>query len=158
MFIANREGRVLVSTSNRSEASVGYATIYGDMCGGLSPIADIPKTVVYDICRYINREREIIPQNTFIKPPSAELRPNQKDQDSLPSYDVLDAVLSMYIDAGLSLEEMVARGYDRHTVCNILNMVQRSEYKRRQAPPTIHVVSPVEKVAKNPVVHKYHWE
>ena len=95
MFIANREGRVLVSTSNRSEASVGYTTIYGDMCGGLSPIADVPKTIVYELCRYINREKEIIPHNILIKPPSAELRPGQKDEDSLPPYDILDAILSI---------------------------------------------------------------
>lgn len=158
MFISNREGWVLVSTSNRSEASVGYSTIYGDMCGGLAPIADIPKTVVYDICNYINRNREVIPHNTLIKPPSAELRPNQKDEDSLPPYDVLDAVLSMYIDDGLSVDEMVDKGYDRLLVCKILNMVQRSEYKRRQAPLAIRVFSPVEKAFRNPVVHGYRWE
>ncbi|SFQ38887.1 NAD+ synthase [Caldicoprobacter faecalis] len=158
MFIANREGRVLVSTSNRSETSVGYTTIYGDMCGGLAPIADIPKTVVYDVCSYVNRDQEVIPHNTLIKPPSAELRPNQKDQDSLPPYDVLDAVLSMYIDEGLSADEIVARGYDRLVVCNILNMVQRSEYKRRQAPLAIRVFSPIEKAGRNPVVHGYRWE
>lgn len=158
MFIANREDRVLVSTSNRSEASVGYATIYGDMCGGLAPIADIPKTVVYEICQYVNRDREVIPHNILIKPPSAELRPNQKDQDSLPPYDVLDAVLSMYIDEGLSIDEMVDRGYDRLLVCNILNMIQRSEYKRRQAPMVIRVFSPIEKSSRNPIVHRYRWE
>ncbi len=158
MFISNREGRVLVSTSNRSEASVGYTTIYGDMCGGLAPIADIPKTVVYDICGYINRDGEVIPHNTLIKPPSAELRPDQKDEDSLPPYDVLDAVLSMYIDDGLSVDEIVDRGYDRSLVCKILNMVQRSEYKRRQAPLAIRVFSPMEKIVRNPVVHGYRWE
>jgi len=157
MFIANREGRALVSTSNRSEASVGYTTIYGDMCGGLSPIADVPKTIVYELCRYINREREIIPHNILIKPPSAELRPGQKDEDSLPPYDILDAILSMYIDEELTMEEMVARGYDGGTVSRVLNMVQRSEYKRRQAPLTIRVYSPHEKVDNNPVVHKYIW-
>lgn len=158
MFIANREGRVLVSTSNRSEASVGYSTIYGDMCGGLAPIADIPKTVVYDICRYVNRDGEVIPNNTLIKPPSAELRPDQKDEDSLPSYGVLDAVLSMHIDDGFSVDEMVDRGYERSLVCRILNMVKGSEYKRRQAPLAIRVFSPVEKAGRNPVVHGYRWE
>lgn len=158
MFISNREGMVLVSTSNRSEASVGYSTIYGDMCGGFAPIADIPKTVVYDICNYINRDGEVIPHNTLVKPPSAELRPDQKDEDSLPPYDVLDAVLSMYIDEGLSVDEIVGRGYDRLLVCRILNMVQRSEYKRRQAPLAIRVFSPVEKASRNPVVHGYRWE
>lgn len=157
MFISNREGRVLVSTSNRSEASVGYTTIYGDMCGGLAPIADVPKTVVYDICSYVNRDREVIPHNTLVKPPSAELRPDQKDEDSLPPYNVLDAVLSMYIDDGLSVDEIASRGYDRLLVCKILNMVQRSEYKRRQAPLAIRVFSPIEGAVKNPVVHGYRW-
>ncbi|NLO82832.1 MAG: NAD+ synthase [Clostridiales bacterium] len=157
MFIANREGRVLLSTSNRSEAAVGYSTIYGDMCGGLSPISDIPKTLVYEICRYINRDREIIPDNIFVKPPSAELRPDQKDQDSLPPYEVLDAILSMYMDEELSVEEMVARGYDLHTVRRVLNLVERSEYKRRQAPLSIRVYSPAGRLRRNPVVHKYVW-
>lgn len=158
MFIANRENRVVLSTSNRSESAVGYTTIYGDMCGGLSPISDIPKTLVYEICRYINRQREIIPNNIFVKPPSAELRPDQKDEDSLPPYEVLDAILSMYIDEELSIEEMVDRGYDRNTVSRVLNMVQRSEYKRRQAPLSVRVYSPVEKRRRmNPVVHGYSW-
>ncbi len=158
MFIANREGRLLVSTSNRSEAAVGYTTMYGDMCGGLSVIGDIPKTYVYKLCRYINRDREIIPQNILIKPPSAELRPDQKDEDTLPPYPVLDAILHMYLHENASVEGMVARGYERQTVCSILNMVHRMEYKRKQAPLTLKVFSPaVHGGRKNPIVQKYSW-
>lgn len=141
MFLSNREGRMLVSTGNKSEIAVGYSTLYGDMCGGLSVIGDIPKTLVYKLCNYINRDREIIPVSTLTKPPSAELRPNQVDQDSLPPYEVLDAVIHMYIEENLSLVEMVEKGYDRDTILKILNMIDRVEYKRRQAPPVLKMTT-----------------
>ncbi|HHY83059.1 MAG TPA: NAD(+) synthase [Clostridiales bacterium] len=141
MFISNREGRMLVATSNKSEAAVGYSTLYGDMCGGLAPIGDIPKTMVYELCNYINREKEIIPVNTIIKPPSAELRPDQLDQDSLPPYDVLDGIIEMNLDDNLSADEIVSKGYDRELVLKILNMIDRMEYKRRQAAPVLKITS-----------------
>jgi NAD+ synthase (glutamine-hydrolysing) len=137
MFISNREGKMLVSASNKSEIAVGYSTLYGDMCGGLSVIGDISKSRVYKICRYINRDEEIIPNSILVKPPSAELRPDQKDEDSLPPYDILDPVMQMYIEEGISVEEIIQRGYERDVVYKIVNMIDRAEYKRRQAPMII---------------------
>jgi|LFRM01.1.fsa_nt_gb NAD+ synthase (glutamine-hydrolysing) len=141
MFISNREGRILLNTSNKSESAMGYSTLYGDMCGSLSPIADIPKTMVYQLCDYINRDAEVIPVNTLTKPPSAELRPNQKDQDSLPDYPVLDAIVQMYLEEKLSVREMVQRGYEKELVLRIVSSIDRTEYKRRQAPPMLKVTS-----------------
>lgn len=156
MFIANREGRMLVSTSNKSEAAVGYSTLYGDMCGALSVIGDIPKTLVYELCRYVNRNGEIIPHNVLTKAPSAELRPGQKDEDSLPPYPVLDAVLNMYVEKNLSIEDMVKQGYEREVVCRIVDMIDRAEYKRRQAPPIIKMTPIAFGTGRRfPIVQKY---
>ena len=141
MFISNREGRILINTSNKSESAMGYSTLYGDMCGSLSPIADVPKTMVYQLCDYINRYGEIIPINTLTKPPSAELRPNQKDQDSLPDYSVLDAIIEMYLEEKLSVSEMVHRGYEKELVLRIVSSIERTEYKRRQTPPMLKITS-----------------
>ena len=132
MFIANREGRVLVCPSNKSEIAVGYSTLYGDSCGGIAVLGDVLKTDVYQLCRYINRKEEIIPNNIILKAPTAELRDNQKDEDSLPPYSVLDEVLRMYIEKNVPLEEIIHKGYDKETVYRIINMIDRAEYKRRQ--------------------------
>jgi len=139
MFISNREGHLLLSTGNKSEMAVGYSTLYGDMSGALCPLGDVPKTAVYALARYINRRKEIIPLSTMTKPPSAELRPNQKDEDSLPPYPVLDAVLKAYIEDNLSLEEIASQGYGMELVQEIVAKVDRSEYKRRQAPLVLRV-------------------
>jgi len=141
MFISNRESRMLVNTSNKSEFAVGYTTLYGDMCGSLSPIADIPKTMVYKLCNYINRDWERIPVNTITKPPSAELRPDQLDQDSLPDYDVLDGIIQLYVEENLSANQIVQRGFQKELVLKIIGMIDGMEYKRRQAPPVLKITS-----------------
>lgn len=141
MFISNREGRLVLSTGNKSELAVGYCTLYGDMCGGLSVLSDVPKTMVYELARYINRERELIPASVFTKPPSAELRPDQRDEDSLPPYGVLDPILRAYIEENLSAEEIEARGFDPTLVREIIRRVDRAEFKRRQAAPGLKVTT-----------------
>ena len=135
MALSNKFGWLVLTTGNKSEMAVGYATIYGDMAGGFAVIKDVPKTLVYELCRYRNRLGEVIPENVFIKPPSAELRPDQKDTDSLPEYDILDAILAAYIEDEYSAREIVALGYDEAIVRRVVRMVDRNEYKRRQAPP-----------------------
>ncbi len=135
MAISNRTGALPLTTGNKSEVAVGYCTLYGDMVGGLSVISDVPKTMVYRIARYINRDGVRIPPNTLTKPPSAELRPDQKDEDSLPPYDVLDPILEAYIEEHRSAEELVDSGFDRATVERVVKLVRGAEYKRRQAAP-----------------------
>ncbi|MBV8520474.1 MAG: NAD+ synthase [Acidobacteria bacterium] len=139
MAWSNRTGAMVVSTGNKSELAVGYCTLYGDMAGGLALLGDVYKTMVYRVSHWMNRNGERIPQSTITKPPSAELRPNQKDQDSLPPYDVLDAILKLYIEEWLELDAIVAAGFDRELVTRILKMVDTAEFKRRQAAPTIRV-------------------
>jgi NAD+ synthase (glutamine-hydrolysing) len=139
MALSNKFGCLLLSTGNKSEMAVGYCTLYGDMNGGLSVISDLPKTMVYTLARYINREQEIIPESTLVKAPSAELRPNQTDQDTLPPYDVLDKVLELLIEKGRSTQEIVAEGFDEKTVRWIAGAVRKAEYKRRQAAPGLKV-------------------
>jgi NAD+ synthase (glutamine-hydrolysing) len=139
MAISNKFGHILLNTSNKSEMAVGYGTLYGDMCGGLSVIGDVYKTEVYDLCHYINRDQEIIPHHTIIKPPSAELRPNQKDSDSLPEYNLLDQILFHYIENKKSVDEIAAQGFELELVKKIINMVNKNEYKRKQAAPVIRV-------------------
>ncbi|MDH3750211.1 MAG: NAD+ synthase, partial [Gammaproteobacteria bacterium] len=134
MAISNKTGRMLLTTGNKSEMAVGYATLYGDMAGGFAPIKDCSKTLVYRLARYRNTLSPVIPDRVISREPSAELRAEQKDSDSLPSYDVLDPILEGFIEEDLSVEEIVERGFDRDTVIRILEMVKRSEYKRRQAP------------------------
>ncbi|MEW6771112.1 MAG: NAD+ synthase [Bacillota bacterium] len=141
MFISNREGYLVLSTGNKSELAVGYCTLYGDMSGGLSVIADVPKMMVYDLARYINREREIIPAAVLTKPPSAELRPDQRDEDSLPPYRLLDPVLKAYIEENLSAEEIIARGFTPELVREVIRRVDRAEFKRRQAAPGLKVTT-----------------
>jgi len=141
MFISNREGYLVLSTGNKSELAVGYCTLYGDMSGGLAVLSDVPKTLVYELARYINRDREIIPRSVLIKPPSAELRPNQFDEDTLPPYGILDPVLKAYIEDNKSPNEIAAQGFDRRLVGEIVRRVDRAEFKRRQAAPGLRVTS-----------------
>jgi NAD+ synthetase len=141
MAHSNKHGGMLLSTGNKSELAVGYCTLYGDMCGGLAVINDVPKTLVYDLARYVNRRRPIIPESSITKPPSAELRPNQTDQDTLPPYDVIDAVVEGYVERGLDLEALVATGLDRAVVADVIGRIDRNEYKRRQAAPGLRITS-----------------
>ena len=139
MSISNKTGRMLLTTGNKSEMAVGYATLYGDMAGGFAPIKDCSKTLVYRLARYRNTLGEAIPERVITRPPSAELRANQKDTDSLPDYAVLDPILEAFIEKDLSVAEIVARGFDKEVVVRVLEMVKRNEYKRRQAPPGIRI-------------------
>jgi NAD+ synthase (glutamine-hydrolysing) len=141
MAFSNKFGRLVLTTGNKSELAVGYATLYGDMAGGLAVIGDVPKTMVYELARYINRERELIPESSITKAPSAELRPNQTDQDTLPPYETLDAILELYLDEGYSGAEIIARGFAAQTVAWVLRTVDRSEFKRWQAAPVLKVTS-----------------
>jgi len=141
MAWSNRTGAMVVSTGNKSELAVGYCTLYGDMAGGLALLGDVYKTSIYRVAEWINREREIIPRSTITKPPSAELRPNQTDQDTLPPYEVLDGILRLYVEDWKEVDEIVAEGYDRALVENVLRAVDTNEFKRRQAAPTIRVSS-----------------
>jgi len=139
MALSNKFGSLLLTTGNKSELAVGYCTLYGDMCGGLAVISDLPKTLVYSLSRWINRDREIIPSSTIEKAPSAELRPNQTDQDSLPPYDQLDAILALYVEENLPVSAIIARGHDEALVRRITSLVDRNEYKREQAAPGLKV-------------------
>ena len=139
MALSNKTGDMLLTTGNKSEMAVGYATLYGDMAGGFAPIKDCPKSLVFALARYRNTQSPAIPERVITRPPSAELRPDQKDTDSLPAYDVLDPILSAFIEEDLSVQEIVARGFEFDTVVRVLTMVRRNEYKRRQAPPGIRI-------------------
>lgn len=141
MAISNKFKSLVLTTGNKSELGVGYCTLYGDMCGGLAVISDVPKTMVYRVSRWINREKEIIPEACLTKPPSAELRPNQTDQDTLPPYEVLDAILEAYVVEGKSPSEIISSGFDERTVRYVIKLIENSEYKRRQAAPGIKVTS-----------------
>jgi len=141
MAISNRLGHLLLTTGNKSEVAVGYCTLYGDMCGGLAVISDLPKTFVYEVCEEVNRRagRELIPQTVIDKPPSAELRPNQRDDDSLPPYPVLDALLAQIVEEGRSVDEIIAAGGDRALAERVMRLVRGAEYKRKQMPPGLIV-------------------
>ncbi len=143
MALSNKYGCLLLTTGNKSELAVGYCTLYGDMCGGLAVISDVPKTTIYKLAEFINNKagRELIPRNTITKPPSAELRPDQTDQDSLPPYDVLDGILHKYIEEELSADEIVAAGFDAQTVQKVIRLVDLAEYKRKQAALGLKVTS-----------------
>jgi len=156
MALSNKFGHILLNTSNKSEAAVGYGTLYGDMNGGLSVLGDVYKTDVFDLAKYINREKEIIPINTITKPPSAELRPDQKDSDSLPEYEVLDKILFNYIELAKSPASIIDMGFDGATVHSAVLMVNRNEYKRFQAPPILRISSKAFGFGrKMPLVAKY---
>lgn len=143
MSLSNKFGWLLLTTGNKSEMAVGYCTLYGDMAGGLAVLSDVPKTLVYKIARHVNASagRELIPQNTITKPPSAELKPNQVDQDSLPPYDVLDRILERYVEQEQSVSTIVAQGFDEQTVRQVARLVDHNEYKRKQAPVGLKVTS-----------------
>jgi NAD+ synthase (glutamine-hydrolysing) len=141
MSLSNKFGHLLLTTGNKSELAVGYCTLYGDMAGGLAAISDVPKTLVYELAEHLNREREIIPRRTIDKPPSAELRPDQTDQDTLPPYDVLDGILKLYVEENLGADEIVVAGFDAETVRWVTRKVDFNEYKREQAAPGLKMTS-----------------
>ena len=156
MAVSNKLGALLLTTGNKSELAVGYCTLYGDMCGGLAVISDLPKTKVFQLARHINREREIIPNNSIEKPPSAELRPDQKDSDSLPDYQVLDGILEGYVEQGLSIHSLIKLGFQEETVRKIVSLVDRNEYKRKQAAPGLKVTPLAFGIGRRmPIVQKY---
>ena len=156
MSLSNKFGHIVLSTGNKSELAVGYCTIYGDMAGGLAVISDVPKTMVYELARWMNRDREIIPKSTIEKPPSAELKPGQKDQDSLPPYDILDEILRLYVEENLSARDIVAHGFDEKTVRWVQRRVDINEYKREQAAPGIKVTSRAFGVGRRmPIAQRY---
>jgi NAD+ synthase (glutamine-hydrolysing) len=139
MAISNKHGPMVVATGNKSEMAAGYATLYGDMVGGFAVLKDVFKTLVYDLARWRNKDGDVIPQNTIDKPPSAELRPNQKDSDSLPPYEIFDEILSLYVEADLGVAAIVELGFDPQLVARVAGMVDRNEYKRRQAAPGVKI-------------------
>jgi NAD+ synthetase len=141
MALSNKFGSLLLSTGNKSELAVGYCTLYGDMCGGLAVISDVPKTLVYRLARFVNRDRGIIPAASITKPPSAELRPDQRDTDSLPPYEVLDPIIQAYVEDGCDLDAIVRRGLDRGLAADVIRRIDASEYKRRQAAPGLKISS-----------------
>ncbi|MGB4257422.1 MAG: NAD+ synthase [Phycisphaerae bacterium] len=143
MALSNKFGWLVLTTGNKSELAVGYCTLYGDMCGGLAPLGDVPKMMVYALARHINQRagREIIPENTIVKPPSAELRPDQTDQDSLPPYEVLDQIVELYINEEKSQDEIIEAGFDADVVRKVIRLIDVSEYKRKQAAPVLKVTS-----------------
>ncbi len=141
MAFSNKHGALLLSTGNKSELAVGYCTLYGDMCGGLAVINDVPKTLVYELARYVNREREVIPESSVTKAPSAELRPNQTDQDTLPPYELIDRIVEGYVERGLDVGALAAQGIDRAVVEDVVSRIDRNEYKRRQAAPGLRITS-----------------
>ena len=156
MAISNKLGALLLTTGNKSEMAVGYCTLYGDMCGGLAVIADVPKSLVYRLARYVNRKGEIIPRASIEKPPSAELRPNQTDQDTLPPYDVLDAIVEAYVEQGLDRRRIIADGHSGPVVDKVLRMVDSTEYKRRQAAPGLRVTGKAFGPGRRfPIVQRY---
>jgi NAD+ synthetase len=156
MALSNKFGDLVLSTGNKSELSVGYCTLYGDMAGGLAVISDVPKTMIYELARWMNRNLEVIPKSTIEKPPSAELKPNQKDQDTLPPYDVLDEILQLYVEENLSARDIIARGFDEKTVRWVQRRVDLNEYKREQAAPGLKVTSRAFGMGrKMPIAQKY---
>jgi NAD+ synthase (glutamine-hydrolysing) len=156
MAVSNKFGHILLNTSNKSECAVGYSTIYGDMNGGLSVIADLYKTEVYELANWINRKSEIVPRHIITKAPSAELRPDQKDSDSLPEYDILDEILFEYIEKRKGPKEIAEMGHDPELVNRILRLVNLNEYKRFQTPPILRVSKKAFGMGRRvPIVGKY---
>jgi NAD+ synthase (glutamine-hydrolysing) len=141
MSYSNQFGWLVLTTGNKSETAVGYSTLYGDTCGGFAVIKDVPKTLVYRLCEFINQQaaREVIPRTIIERPPSAELRADQKDSDSLPDYDMLDAILKSYVEQDHSIGELIESGFPEETVRRVVRLVDRNEYKRRQNPPGIKI-------------------
>lgn len=141
MTLSNRWGALVLSTGNKSELALGYCTLYGDMTGGLAVLGDVPKMMVYELARFLNREKERIPARIFTKPPSAELRPGQRDEDDIPPYRIVDQIIRLYVEEEMSVPEIVAQGFDPETVRQVVLRIDRNEYKRRQAPPVLKVTS-----------------
>jgi NAD+ synthase (glutamine-hydrolysing) len=139
MAMSNKNGWLVLTTGNKSEFATGYCTLYGDMAGGFAVIKDVPKTLVFDLCRWRNRRGVVIPPSTIDRPPTAELRPDQKDSDSLPPYDVLDPILEAYVEKDMGVAELLAAGFDEAAVRKAVRLVDLSEYKRRQGPPGIKI-------------------
>jgi NAD+ synthase/NAD+ synthase (glutamine-hydrolysing) len=141
MALSNKFGSILITTGNKSELAVGYCTIYGDMSGGLAIISDVPKTMVYRLCRWLNKQmgKDVIPASVLQKPPSAELKPDQKDEDTLPPYSILDEILNLYIEKGYSIDQIITKGFDASLVKRIADMVKKAEFKRQQAPPGLKI-------------------
>lgn len=156
MAISNKFGYLVINTGNKSELSCGYCTLYGDMVGGFSVIKDVPKTLVYRLAEFVNKKENLIPENILKKPPSAELRPNQKDTDKLPPYELLDPILKAYIEEDKSIDEIVRSGFDIETVAKVARMVDFNEYKRRQAPPGIKITPKAfGKDRRMPITHRF---
>ena len=156
MALSNKFGHILLTTGNKSELAVGYCTIYGDMAGGLAVISDVPKTMVYELARWINRAGEVIPRSSIEKPPSAELKPDQKDQDTLPPYPVLDEILRLYVEENLSARDIIGRGFEEQTVRWVQRRIDLNEYKREQAPPGLRVTTRAFGVGRRmPIAQKY---
>jgi len=139
MALSNKNGWLVLTTGNKSEIAVGYCTLYGDMAGGFAVIKDVPKTLVFDLCRWRNEQGEVIPPSTIERPPSAELRPDQQDTDSLPPYEILDPILEAYVEKDMGIDAMLAAGFDEAAVLQAVRLVDLSEYKRRQGPPGIKI-------------------
>jgi NAD+ synthase (glutamine-hydrolysing) len=159
MALSNKFGALVFSTGNKSETSVGYSTLYGDMAGGFAVIKDVPKTLVYELSEYVNRRtsKSVIPEYIIKRAPSAELRDNQTDQDTLPPYDVLDAILELYVEQDLSLDAIIAEGYDENTVRWVVRQVDLNEYKRRQAAPGIKITPRAfGRDRRMPITNKFH--
>ena len=159
MSLSNKFGHLLLTTGNKSELAVGYCTLYGDMCGGLAVISDLPKTTVYKLAEFLNADarRELIPERTITKPPSAELRPDQTDQDTLPPYEILDEILRLYVEENLGAEELIRRGFDEETVHWVLRRVDLNEYKREQAAPGLKVTGRAFGIGRRmPLAQKFH--
>ncbi len=156
MAISNKFGNILLNTTNKSEMSVGYGTLYGDLSGGISVIGDVYKTEIFELAHFINKDKEIIPNHTITKPPSAELRPNQKDSDSLPDYDILDSILKLYIEGRKGPDEIISLGYDEKLVSRVLKMVNRNEFKRHQTAPVLRISPKAFGMGRRmPIVAKY---
>jgi NAD+ synthase (glutamine-hydrolysing) len=158
MALSNKYGSLLLTTGNKSEIAVGYCTLYGDMAGGLAVISDVPKTMIYRVAKWINRDREIIPNSSITKPPSAELRPDQCDQDSLPPYDVLDAILDLYVVNAKSMSDIIAAGFEEATVRRVIRLIDLSEYKRRQAAPGLKVTTKAFGMGRRMPIAQRYWE
>jgi len=158
MALSNKFGWLVLTTGNKSEMSVGYCTLYGDMAGGYAVLKDVPKTLVYELTRFRNKKEgiTIIPKSVFVKPPSAELRPNQKDEDSLPPYPTLDPILQAYVEEDKGVEEIVKMGFKENMIREVIHMVDRNEYKRRQSPPGVKITHrALGKDRRLPVTNKY---
>jgi NAD+ synthase (glutamine-hydrolysing) len=156
MAISNRFGHLVLSTGNKSEMAVGYCTLYGDMSGGLAVLSDVPKTMVYELARFVNRERQIIPPPILTKAPSAELRPDQRDQDTLPPYEILDQIIQHYLAETRSGEEIIAMGFDSATVRWVIRTIDKNEYKRRQAAPGLKITSKAFGMGRRiPIAHRF---